>query len=35
MLHLYSRPFADALPGDTEAADALTQRFEKETQART
>eukprot|EP00964_Phaeocystis_antarctica_P024746 scaffold13870_cov32-Phaeocystis_antarctica.AAC.1 len=34
MLHLYCRPFADAPPGDTRPADALTQLFEKQTKAR-
>ena len=34
MLHLYCRPFADAPPGDTRPADALTQLFEKQTKVR-
>eukprot|EP00964_Phaeocystis_antarctica_P024744 scaffold13869_cov42-Phaeocystis_antarctica.AAC.1 len=34
MLHLYCRPFADAPPGDTRPADALTQLFEEQTKAR-
>ena len=34
MLNLYCRPFADAPPGDTSSADALTQLFEKQTKVR-